>query len=199
MRTRRAFCRFTTDTARNPAGLQPQGTSPKACRTQGHQKGSKPATRGRLGPRQGRASPLGQGGWGGSKAKHPTKFQTQESRTACVSPRPASQAPLVILVIHECSHVPASIPHYQAAPNGLIISEPAVTTGCAEKKGLVPGESRRRRRAREPKPPSEPRTARGSSKQLQFKARLIHLPLNLRVSPYTVTYAGIITEKQKPD
>lgn len=52
----------------------------------------------------------------------------------------------MILQVPEHSHVPMSIPHYRPAPNSLIIFEPAVTTGCAEKKGLVPGESGRRRR-----------------------------------------------------
>lgn len=108
----------------------------------------------------------------------------------------------MILQVPEHSHVPMSIPHYRPAPNSLIIFEPAVTTGCAEKKGLVPGESGRRRRAGEPKLPSDPQAAQGSSTQLQFKARLIHSLLNLRVSPihcHLQPYSRIITKEQKPD
>lgn len=49
---------------------------------------------------------------------------------------PASLLWLVILMIHE--QLPSSHCH-QPAPNSLIMLEPAVTIGCAEKKRLEPG------------------------------------------------------------
>ena len=91
--------------------------------------------------------------------------------------------------VRVCSPPPAS----SKQPHWL---EPAVTAGCAEKKGLVP------RREQAGEGGKGPTNARGSSRQLGFKAQLIHSQPHFRVSPtrcHLQPFSGIITKGQKPD
>lgn len=74
---------------------------------------------------------------------------------------------------------------HQPAPNSLIILEPAVTTGCAEKKGLVPGrEQAGRGSSRGEKLQPDPKMA-----QREFQTATVQSPTNSLAAEFqSVTY-----------
>lgn len=105
----------------------------------------------------------------------------------------------VIPMIHGCSVSPQHHKPIQTASLSLCLLCPQ---GVQRSQCWCQGTSRQEEAAAgEQKLPPDPETARGSSKQPQLRAQLIHLLLNFKVSPphHFQPYSRIITKHQKSD
>lgn len=191
-----ASCPFLSNIHRNP--LQNSLMS----ETKGRQGAGPQEAQQACGPSSGEASSLGQPERVGDEDPRPSIQKSD--RYMWAQSLHASKASLTggHLWSSWFMNVPMSIPHHQPAPNSLITLEPAVTAGCAEKKGLVPGESRREEERRGAEASIRPTNHMREFQRLQFRAQLIHLLLNFRVSLtrcHLQAYSRIITKEQKSD